>query len=129
MGPDHREQPARLGAINDRLIASGLELALHHFDAPLAERHHIARVHEGRHIDFIEAKVPGELEDHTWLDEDTLMCRQTLPAALRAAGAGILAVDLVMAGKVRAAFCAMRPPGHHAEHRQTGGFCIFNNIG
>jgi acetoin utilization deacetylase AcuC-like enzyme len=128
MGAEHPEQPARLSAINDRLIASGLQFTLHHFDAPLAERQHLLRVHDPQYLDYIHAKAPDEFADHVWLDADTLMCPHSLQAALRAAGAGVMAVDLVMGGRTRAAFCAVRPPGHHAERRQAMGFCIFNNI-
>ena len=126
MGAGHPECPARLGAINDRLISSGLDLAVHQFDAPLASRAQLQRVHDPDYVAgiFTEAPDDGLLR----LDADTMMMPKTLDAALRAAGAGILAVDLVMAGQVGSAFCSVRPPGHHAERHRAMGFCIFNNV-
>lgn len=126
MGDGHPECPARLGAINDRLISSGLELALRHFDAPLATRRQLARVHDPDYVAGIFDEAPSQ--GMVRLDADTVMMPQTLNAALRAAGAGVLAVDLVMSGEVRAAFCGVRPPGHHAERHRAMGFCIFNNV-
>ena len=126
MGAHHPEQPARLSAINDRLIASGLDMALHHHDAPLARREQLASCHDGAYIDRIYARNPES--GLAWLDGDTAMNPHSLDAALRAAGAAVLAVDLVMTGKATQAFCGVRPPGHHAEHDRAMGFCFFNNI-
>ncbi len=126
MGSHHPEQPARLSAINDRLIASGLDMALHHHDAPLAQREQLSRCHDAAYIDRIHAENPES--GLAWLDGDTAMNPHSLDAALRAAGAAVLAVDLVMAGKASQAFCGVRPPGHHAEHDRAMGFCFFNNI-
>lgn len=124
----HPEQPERLDAIQDRLIASGLELALRHCDAPLATREQLERVHDATYIDAIEERAPDD-DAMICLDEgDTVMTRHTLAAARRAAGAAVLGVDLVMAGTTHAAFCAVRPPGHHAERARPMGFCIFNNV-
>lgn len=126
MGPHHPECPARIHAIEDQLIASGLFGYLQHHDAPEATREQLLRVHEAAYIDAIHAAAPhqGSVE----LDGDTTMNPFTYPAALRAAGAAVLAVDLVMEQKVENAFCNVRPPGHHAEKAQAAGFCIFNNI-
>jgi acetoin utilization deacetylase AcuC-like enzyme len=126
MGEGHPEQPARLAAIHDRLIASGLEMIVRQIDAPVVTREQLARVHDADYIDrvFAEAPTDGLL----MLDPDTAMTPNTLPAALRAAGAVVHAVDLVIGGQFQAVFCAVRPPGHHAERNRAMGFCIFNNI-
>lgn len=127
MGSGHPERPERLGAINDRLIASGLSVMLHHYEAPLATREQLCRVHEAKYVDSIFSQSPdaGKL---VWLDPDTAMNEYTLNAALRAAGAVVLGVDLVMDGREQNAFCSVRPPGHHAERNRAMGFCIFNNV-
>ncbi len=126
MGAHHPEQPARLDAINDRLIASGLMMMLNQYDAPLASREQLLRVHDADYIDQVFARSPSD--GLAWLDGDTAMNPFSLDAALRAAGANTLAVDLVMSGANSQAFCAVRPPGHHAEHNKAMGFCFFNNI-
>lgn len=127
MGAAHPERPQRLGAINDRLIASGLSLMLHHYEAPMATREQLCRVHDAKYVDsiFNESPQAGKL---LWLDPDTAMNEYSLNAALRAAGAVVLAVDLVMTCQEQNAFCNVRPPGHHAEHNRAMGFCIFNNV-
>jgi len=126
MGAQHPECPARLNAIEDQLIASGLINYLQRIDAPKAERKALERVHDAGHIDRIIAKAPTNGIVH--LDPDTAMNRGSLDAALRAAGAGVAAVDAIMQGRVRRAFCSVRPPGHHAERNRAMGFCLFNNI-
>lgn len=126
MGVHHPEQPARLSAISDRLIASGLEMVLHQYDAPLATREQLLRAHDAGYIDHVFATAPDE--GTVWLEGDTAMNKHTLTAALRAAGAAVLGVDLVMQGKAKQVFCGVRPPGHHAERAKTMGFCFFNNI-
>ncbi|MDT8439752.1 MAG: histone deacetylase family protein [Wenzhouxiangellaceae bacterium] len=124
----HPETSDRLGAIEDRLIASGLDLAVRYCDAPLVTREQLERVHDPAYIDWIESSRPTGNE-MVCLDEgDTVMTRHSLAAAQRAAGAPVLGVDLVMAGTAHAAFCAVRPPGHHAERARAMGFCLFNNI-
>ncbi len=126
MGTHHPECPDRLGAINDRLIAAGLDLYLSFHDAPLATVDQLARVHPPLYIKTLEMNAPEHGIHH--VDPDTAMSPGTWKAALRAAGAGILATDLVMKGEVGNAFCAVRPPGHHAERAKAMGFCFFNNI-
>lgn len=126
MGHHHPEQPARLSAINDRLIASGLEMVLHQHDAPLVDRVLLEAVHDSGYIEHVERVAPRE--GLVWLDGDTAMNPHSLNAARRAAGAVVAGVDLVMHGDVQQAFCAVRPPGHHAERHRAMGFCIFNNI-
>jgi acetoin utilization deacetylase AcuC-like enzyme len=126
MGPYHPECPERLSAIGDRLIAAGLDPYLLHYTAPAVTREQVARVHSAAYIDEIENAVP-ESGLH-YLDPDTALNPHSLVAAKHAAGAVTLAVDLVMAGECKTAFCAVRPPGHHAERRRAMGFCLYNNI-
>ncbi len=126
LGPDHPECPARLHAINDRLIASGLEMALRQFDAPQVERALLERVHDPTYVAHILDDLPEE--GRLWLDVDTAVSKAGVCSALHAAGAAVLGVELVMRGEVQVAFCAVRPPGHHAGWASSGGFCIFNNV-
>ena len=126
MGAGHPEQPARLSAINNRLIASGLEMLMRQYDAPLARREQLEAVHDPAYIDSIFTASPAA--GLVWIDGDTAMNRNSLDAALRAAGAAVLGVDLVMQAEVGQAFCAVRPPGHHAGRARAMGFCLFNNI-
>ncbi len=126
MGSYHPECPERLTAINDHMIAQGLDSYFSYHDAPLAGFEHLRRVHSAAHLERVKRASPELGIVH--LDPDTAMNRHTWKAALRAAGAGVLAVDLVMAGEVQNAFCAVRPPGHHAEREAAMGFCFFNNI-
>jgi acetoin utilization deacetylase AcuC-like enzyme len=126
MGAGHPECPQRLDAIQDQLLASRMELALRPLEAPLASREQLCRVHEAAYVDLIFRSAPQE--GYVRLDPDTLMNRHSLAAARRAAGAVILGVDTVLTGQTRQAFCAVRPPGHHAERARAMGFCIFNNV-
>jgi len=126
MGSHHPECPERLSAINDRLIAAGLDLYLSFHDAPQAEIEHLTRAHPREYVEEILSVVPVNGIHH--LDPDTAMCPGTIKAALRAAGAGVLATDLVVSGEVENGFCAVRPPGHHAERAKAMGFCFFNNV-
>ncbi len=126
MGPQHPECPERLAAIQDRLIASGLDICLSHHDAPLADIDMLARAHSAEYLRQVFDAAPASGIIH--LDPDTAMCRDSLRAARRAAGAGVYATDLVMSGAAVNAFCAIRPPGHHAEYGRAMGFCFFNNI-
>ncbi len=125
-GPFHPESPDRLHAINNQIIMSGLDFVIRHFDAPLASREQLALAHDRTYVDHVFSVAPkeGSIE----LDGDTVMNPGSLDAALRAAGAGILGVDLIMKGEAGPVFCAIRPPGHHAEHDKAMGFCLFNNI-
>lgn len=126
VGSGHPERPARLDAIWDQLISSGMEFILHQYEAPLVKREHLDRVHDPDYITglLVEAPLEGVLR----LDSDTFMMPKTLDAALRAAGAVVQGVDLVIEGKASSAFCSVRPPGHHAERHRAMGFCYFNNV-
>lgn len=126
VGHDHPERPARLNAIQDRLISSGMEFVVLQHDAPMVERWHLERVHDHDHISRIIDQAPQE--GILRLDDDTFMMPKTLSAVLRSAGAVVYAVDLVMQKETRIAFCSIRPPGHHAERGAAMGFCYFNNI-
>ena len=126
MGAQHPEAPSRLTAIEDRLISAGIMDHLQREEAPLARQEHLERVHTRKHIRMLKAASPASgLE---YLDPDTAMNPHTLTAALRAAGAAVLATDLVIAGEVANAFCSVRPPGHHAGRSFAMGFCLFNNV-
>jgi acetoin utilization deacetylase AcuC-like enzyme len=126
MGDWHPECPARLTAIQDQLIASGLLPYLLELDAPKATEEQLQRVHSARHIAAIKRLSPES--GIVQIDPDTAMNEHTLNAALRAAGAVVLATDLVLEEKINSAFCNVRPPGHHAEREHAMGFCFFNNV-
>jgi acetoin utilization deacetylase AcuC-like enzyme len=126
MGSHHPESPSRLHAIDDRFIASGVMDLLRHFDAPPVTREQLLRVHLAPYVERVESEAPGN--GLVMLDPDTAMGPHSLEAARRAAGAVVLAVDLIMEGRVENAFCGVRPPGHHAEPDRSMGFCIFNNL-
>lgn len=125
MGVGHPECPARLRAIESRLVRSGLMERLQRREAPRASRAALLRVHTARHVDDVLA-VPAC--GYRQIDPDTLANCHTAEAALRAAGAVVEAVDAVRAGQATLAFCAVRPPGHHAERDRSMGFCFFDNI-
>jgi acetoin utilization deacetylase AcuC-like enzyme len=126
MGSHHPECPERIQAINDQMIRSGMDRFLHHLDAPLASEDQLELVHSPDHIAFVKEKAPQS--GYSMLDGDTIMNPHTWQAALRAAGAAIAGVDAVMKGEVENVFCAVRPPGHHAEPTRSMGFCLFDNV-
>jgi acetoin utilization deacetylase AcuC-like enzyme len=123
---EHPECPERLDAINDRLLASGLDIAIAQMQAPKARREHYLLAHDESLVSYVENRLPKEgLVD---LDGDTWLCPDSLKAIERAVGAGLLAVDEILADKLDAAFCSVRPPGHHANKNSSSGFCVFNNL-
>jgi acetoin utilization deacetylase AcuC-like enzyme len=126
MGRHHPECPERIQAIEDQLIQSRLDGHLKRIDPPLATEADITRVHSEDHLAFIKSKAPTS--GYAMIDGDTIMNSSTWNVSLRAAGAAIAAVDAVMKGEVNNAFCAVRPPGHHAEPHRSMGFCVFNTI-
>ena len=124
-GPGHPEMPDRLRAVAAALGASEFD-ALERREAPLAETTQIERLHHADHVAHVLGAVPSE--GRVRLDPDTVLSSGSGEAALRAAGAVCAAVDAVAAGEAKNAFCAVRPPGHHAEQAQAMGFCLFNNV-
>jgi len=125
-GMAHPESPMRLAAIWEALDERGLKEKLEWLDPVEATVEQIRLVHDARYVELARSEIEA---GRTMLSTgDTNVCRQTWPAALLAVGAGIAAVDAVCGGQVRSAFCAVRPPGHHAEPARGMGFCVFNNI-
>jgi acetoin utilization deacetylase AcuC-like enzyme len=111
-----------LAALDD----SGVLGHLTEVEAPLAKSEELARVHNEVHIEFVHASSPAS--DYAFLDPDTSLNPKSLSASLRAAGAVVRSVDLVLGGRAQRAFCAVRPPGHHATRDRAMGFCVFNNV-
>jgi acetoin utilization deacetylase AcuC-like enzyme len=126
MGAGHPENPERLKSVNESVLSSETIEGLRTLEAPLAEAAQLARVHTPSYVDLIFENAPQS--GYLRLDPDTTMNPFSLAAARRAAGAGILAVDELMEGGARNAFCAVRPCGHHATRNRPMGFCIFNNV-
>ena len=125
-GPAHPECAGRLSAIEDRLIVTGLRDVLRYVDAPEVTAEQLLRVHTVEHVETVSAMLPDS--GYARLDPDTIVSPHSLVAAYRAAGAVVAGVDLVVAGEIDSAFCAVRPPGHHAESSRAMGFCLFNNV-
>jgi acetoin utilization deacetylase AcuC-like enzyme len=131
MGSWHPECPERLQAIEDQLIASRIDSLLEHREAPEADLAEIARVHTPDAISRVRENAPPLTQGHSGyypLDPDTMLNAYSWKAALRAAGAAVAATDAVIAGELENAFCAIRPPGHHARPSEAMGFCLFGNV-
>jgi len=135
MGAGHPECPQRLDAIEDHLLATGIGDLLERREAPLAGTGELELAHDRLHVAALRG-LAAELReqqdaggaDHVHIDPDTAMNRHTWAAALRAAGAALAATDAVIGGELENAFCAIRPPGHHACRDHAMGFCFFNNV-
>jgi acetoin utilization deacetylase AcuC-like enzyme len=127
MGEWHPESPARLQAIEDQLIRARLDGLVERRTPPLAELPALMRNHSAEAIALVRDNLPGPGEYYP-LDADTLLNEHSYQAALRAAGAAMAATDAVIAGDIDNAFCAIRPPGHHARPGGPMGFCLFNNV-
>ena len=130
MGRGHPECPQRLDAIDDHLIAQGLTAAFERREAPLVTLDDLALAHSSGYVaelrDFLQQVA--ESGESRAIDPDTIACPDSLGAAMRAAGAAVAATDAVIDGEIENAFCAVRPPGHHATRAAAMGFCFFNNI-
>lgn len=126
MGDYHPEAPERMGAIQDQLIRSGLDYVVRQFNAKPIDKELLMLAHDKEYIDYIFDNAPTD--GIFKVDDDTIMNPNTLDSALLSAGAAKDAVDLVMSNELSAAFCATRPPGHHAERDRGMGFCFFNNV-
>jgi len=126
MGESHPESPQRLASILDFLRASGLFSELVQHEAPVVEREALLRAHPEHYLAMLERLQPQQ--GLAWADPDTALNEFTLDAAARAAGAATAAVRAVMSGSLTNAFCAVRPPGHHAEYARVMGFCFYNNV-
>ena len=134
MGEGHPECPQRLLAIQDRLLSSGLDQALNWPDCPLASVAVLSLAHDAAYIEKM-IQWDAQLNDDTvdeiafkQIDPDTRMNRGSLRAAMRSVGAALAATDAVIDGRLENAFCAIRPPGHHATRQRGMGFCLFNNV-
>jgi len=121
MGSWHPESPERLQAIEDQLIASRINTLLDYREAPAALESDLARVHTADAIYRIRENCPSERSeyDHFPLDADTSLNAYTWRASLRAAGAAVAATDAVIDAEIENAFCAIRPPGHHATSKEA----------
>lgn len=125
MGEGHPEQPARLAAVLKALEGPEFS-AMDRREAPICETDRLTLMHPRSYVDRLMAAFPAT--GRVQIDADTAVSPGSREAALRAAGGVVAAVDAVMSGDAPRAFCAVRPPGHHAEPDQTMGFCLFNNI-
>ena len=126
MDGSHPESPARITVIKNAVLASSLKQKLSFYDAPVASKTQLKRVHTDAYVERIFKIAP--LAGLVRLDADTAIGPMSLSAALHASGAVVLATDLVLNGNVDNAFCCVRPPGHHAGKANSAGFCIFNHV-
>ena len=124
-GAGHPERPERIRAVMDALDANEF-VSLERREAPPADVVDLDRVHPAGYVEQLLAAIPED--GLARIDSDTVVSPDSGEAALRASGAMVAAVDAVVAGEATNAFCAVRPPGHHAEPGRSMGFCLFNNI-
>ena len=124
--PGHPERAARLSAVREALTEAGLWERLAPIAARPADDADLARVHSPEHVERVRRSA--DQGRTVWFDADTYACPASAEAAYLAAGGVCAAVDAVMDGAVSAAFCAVRPPGHHALPDRAMGFCLFNNM-
>ncbi|MGN1057316.1 MAG: histone deacetylase family protein [Comamonas sp.] len=135
MGPAHPESPQRLDAIEDRLLISGVLDGLERVDAPQASLADVELAHDRMHVAALRETTERLVQEqavggpaYVQIDTDTSLNAHTYEAALHAAGAAVAATDAVIVGTLENAFCAIRPPGHHATRSKAMGFCFFNNV-
>jgi acetoin utilization deacetylase AcuC-like enzyme len=128
MGEHHPENAKRLSAISDQLIRSGLDYVVQQFDAKPIDKSYLLLAHSKHYIDSLFNNAPQAGDLPFVVGEDAIMNDKSLSAILHSAGAAVDAVDLVLTKKLKAVFCATRPPGHHAEHSKGMGFCFVNNV-
>ena len=130
MGRGHPECPQRLAAINDYLLATGLDVALQRVEAPLVDPSDLAHAHSSGYVAELRELLERVQADGRMraLDPDTVAGAGTWAAVQRAAGAAVAATDAVLDGRASNAFCAVRPPGHHATRDTAMGFCFLNNV-
>ena len=135
MGRGHPECPERLDAIEDRLLVSGVLDALERREAPTCSLEQAMLAHDAAYVERMDrlnremqAHIASGLEARLQIDPDTALTQHSWAAVMRSAGAAVAATDAVMAGEMENAFCAVRPPGHHACHDKAMGFCFFNNV-
>jgi acetoin utilization deacetylase AcuC-like enzyme len=135
MGPGHPECPERLDAIDDRLLISGVSSLLDHREAPLVPLADVELAHDRMYVAALRGMSDRLVEEldaggprYAQFDPDTSINPHSWQAIQRSAGAALAATDAVMAGELENAFCAVRPPGHHACHDKAMGFCFLNNV-
>jgi acetoin utilization deacetylase AcuC-like enzyme len=126
MLPHHPESPARLSAIHQALTGSSWDTKLSRQQAGEIRDDYFHGIHPNHYLHMLAELKPGD--GVVQIDPDTSLNQHSLRAAKLAAGAGLQGVEALMAGEHQSAFCAVRPPGHHAEAAIGMGFCIFNNI-
>jgi acetoin utilization deacetylase AcuC-like enzyme len=130
MGEGHPECPQRLDSIEDYLLATGLDIALQRVEAPLVDPRDLGHAHDSGYVAELRELLERVQADGRprALDPDTSACAGTWAAVQRAAGAAVAATDAVLDGRASNAFCAVRPPGHHATRGSAMGFCFLNNV-